>query len=174
MVDVPLSIVAIATAIVAGWAGLSKLYRFRPFATSARAVLPGWLSAGVAAGMVVGAELFVPIGLTAGLGSAVGVAVLVLGSAFAVAGGIALVRRIHVECRCFGSPSNHELGWRQIAFFPVWVLAAYAAMSIPAAPFAQRLQVAAASAVIVVCVQAFRCGRLYWDVRADRRAFAGG
>lgn len=174
MVDLLVPAMAIATTTILAWSGLSKLYGFDAFAKTVRAVLPAQAPVGPASAMIVSMELAVPIGVLAGLNLEAGILVVVLGALFAAAGTIAGARRLHVECRCFGISSGHELGWRQATLLPAWILAGYGIAKTPTPPLELRLETAAVVLVGIVGVQAIRCARLYRNARADRRAFAGG
>lgn len=46
-----------------------------------------------------------------------------LGGAFMVAGLVAASKDETVECACFGGAGGTQLGWRQVAAFPLWVVA---------------------------------------------------
>lgn len=49
---------------------------------------------------------------------------LALGLAFSAAGLLAISRHLSIECACFGSSTSKALGWRQVAYLPLWVVAA--------------------------------------------------
>jgi hypothetical protein len=54
--------------------------------------------------------------------------VLAVAGLFAAAGALAIIRKVRVDCACFGPEWVAQLGWRQILLFPVW--AAVAAVSV--------------------------------------------
>ena len=46
--------------------------------------------------------------------------VFLIGLGFALVGGFAAVKGLHVPCNCFGEHHRSYLGWRQIVIAPLW------------------------------------------------------
>jgi hypothetical protein len=89
---------------------------------------------------------------------------------FAASAGVAMIRGLSVSCSCFGASSSN-LGWRQIAMLPVWLLLAgllvYARESWSS--IAGSLAVLAI-AMTVLLTRAFFIMHSLLDARGDRRA----
>lgn len=78
----------------------------------------GWL-------VVAAAELAAAVSLSLPVAPYIpALGVLLLGLAFAAAGVRAITVGKSIECACFGEGSQRFLGWRQLLYLPLWVLAA--------------------------------------------------
>jgi hypothetical protein len=100
--------------------------------------------------------------------------VLVLGMMFGAAGVVAIVRRVHVQCACFGWAVFGQLGWRQVALTPAWVLVAGSVVAAPIVLPDQRVLVTAGLLMLVVLSILLRLELLAREHRTQRRIIAGG
>ena len=66
-----------------------------------------------------------------------------------------------------------QAGWPQLAGLPLWLLAAWSVIHMPAFGLRERLGCTAAAIVLLTVGRAFSAVRLGAAARSDRRAFAG-
>lgn len=166
-------LVVMACAVLA-WAGLEKIRAPFSLAATVRALGAPPRFAAIAAFIVPVAELVTVILVVAG-GPAYLPATLfaVLGAAFAAAGLRAIGSRTEIPCACFGI-SERRLGWPQVAALPLWLLAAWSVIDLPAFGLRARLETSAAAIVALTVIRALSVVRHSAAARRDRRAFAGG
>ena len=169
---VPTFLVVIACAVLM-WAGLEKIRSPSSLAASIQALGGPPRFATIAAVIVPVAELATVTFVVAGVSPYLPAALFaVLGVAFATAGARAMQSRAEVACACFGT-SERRLGWPQLAGLPLWLLAAWSVIHMPAFGLRERLGCAAAAIVLLTAGRAFSAVRLGAAARSDRRAFAG-
>jgi len=120
-VDVVGAVAQIAPAIVLLSAALAKVLDLKGFRrTLARLGVPE-----LAAPVVVGVEFLTAVALLVAPAAWWPRALVVLlGTGFAAAGLVVVLAGKRVDCRCFGSAGRGVLGWRQVAWLPVWLVAA--------------------------------------------------
>jgi len=76
--------------------------------------------------------------------------VLALGGAFAVAGALAMTRRVQVHCACLGPALSGRLGVRQLLSLPLWIAVAGAGVVDRTVPLAgDRLELLVVLAILV-------------------------
>lgn len=73
-----------------------------------------------------------------------------IGSAFAVAGLVTLLKGKRISCQCFGSETSSTLGVRQLAFFPAWVGAGLTIITVATPPGAQVDSVLARLCLVLI------------------------
>lgn len=100
--------------------------------------------------------------------------VSMLGMMFGAAGIVAILRRLHVECACFGWAVHGQLGWRQVALTPAWVVVAGSVVAAPIFLPDQRALVTAILLMLVVLGILLRLEPLAREHRTQRRIIAGG
>jgi hypothetical protein len=124
------ALVRYAAALLLLYAGAQKLSAPRSFRQTLVALrVP---MAAVVAVVVPAVEIMTSVGLTAAPGS-IGTAILVaaLGSAFGMAGVVALRRGETIRCACFGGSGESTLGLRQVWAAPLWLGVAAASLLTP-------------------------------------------
>jgi hypothetical protein len=83
------------------------------------------------------------------------VCIAVLAVAFACAASVALLRGVEVDCACLGSSDSSPLGWRQLAFTPVWLAIGASVLVVPAALPEDRPALALV-VILIVSIEAIR------------------
>jgi hypothetical protein len=155
------------------WAGLEKARNRRPLAATLTGLGVPPPLAGLASVAVPAAELGTVANVIAGGPRAVsGWLLIALGAGFAAAATLSRLTGRRVECACFGSTAS-ELGWRQVAALPLWVLTGSAAMRLPTYSLQDRLAVFAGGTLAIMALRAIPVMRAGVEARADRRAAAG-
>lgn len=114
--------------------------------------------------------LSVVVGVTPYLSGALFVA---LGTSFAAAAAWSMVTRRRVACACFGAVGG-RLGWHQFAALPLWLVAGWASVHLPATTPTQRLGALAAGMLVLTAARAVPALRQGLRARSDRYAVAGG
>ena len=170
-------VVQLAVVSTLALAGLHKIPGRRRFAATLTGLGVPRRRAGAVTAVVVGAEVasaaalpFLPDALQAA-------AALAAGVVFAGAGLVALRRRLHLPCACFGSLSgpSSELGRRQVALLPLWLAGALILAAGPGRAgspeaglerVALGLLAAAVASLVPVAIEGRRA-------RADRLALQG-
>ncbi len=170
------ALVMIAQALTAAlfvWAGTAKIAQANPVRATISALGFGRPRA-IASALGV-AEVSVGLGLLLLPGHPV-TALLLGGLAcmFGLAGLLALVRGLHVECACFGSHGAAPLGWRQLALMPVWLAIAVSVLAVPPTLADERVAVTLAVLAMVAVLAASRLMPLYLEHRVQRLAIPGG
>jgi len=92
--------------------------------------------------------------LAAAFRPAAAVLVALEGFGFGVAGIIALRRRTHISCACFGPLDSGVLGIRQVILVPVWLLVAASTLVLPAIGGLAGVAALTAIALAMGCVAA--------------------
>lgn len=175
MVDLLAALVACAIAGVFVVAGVEKLRSRRAFAKTLTdlGVWPGLRSPLVIA--VPALELVTAAGLMlAPRAWWPAAAVVLLGSAFAVAGLLSLRLRQPVACSCLGTAAEGYLGMRQVIVLPLWLAAA--ALLIAAPPtwsVGQGIQLLALVVVAACVLPAVKVVRAWRSDAAHRHAIDG-
>jgi hypothetical protein len=165
--------VVIACAVLV-WAGLEKIRAPSSLAATVRALGGPPRFATISALIVPIAELVTVILVVAGAPAYLPAALFaVLGTAFAAAGLRAIGSRTEIPCACFGV-SERKLGWPQVAVLPLWLLAAWSVIHMPAFGLRARLETSAVAIVLLTVSRAVSAVRHSVAARRDRRAFAGG
>lgn len=128
--------------------------------------------AGGLAASVIAAELAAGLGLLAVPSSPwPRVLVVLLGFGFAAAGLAALASRQQIACACFGGSRPGRLGWRQVAWLPVWLaLAAMAQWRPPGWSLEQGLLGVSLLALGLLAWQLPAELRIWRQLRGDRLA----
>jgi hypothetical protein len=166
-------LVVMACAVLA-WAGLEKIRAPFSLAATIRALGGPPRFAAIAALIVPIAELVTVIFVVTGAPAYLPAALFaILGTAFAAAGLRAMGSRTDIPCACFGI-SERRLGWPQVAALPLWLLAAWSVIDMPAFGLLARLETGAAAIVALTIGRAVSVVRHSAAARSDRRAFAGG
>jgi hypothetical protein len=165
--------VVVACAVLA-WAGLEKIRNPASLTATVRALGAPARLAVTAAVVIPAAELVAVVSITAGVPSEIPAAlVAALGTAFAVAGVLALRTRTAISCACFGA-SERSLGWAQVAALPLWLGAAWSVTQMPAYSPRARLESCLVTIASLAAIRAWTAIRLGAAARSDRRAMAGG
>jgi hypothetical protein len=164
-----------ATVAVAGvllWAGLDKLRVHRDFlgTLTALGAAPQWVRRSGAVA-VPALEISVALGLLLRPGSRLPqFGVVVLATAFAVAGLLGLRAAQPIRCACFGLAGS-SLGRRQLYAFPLWIAAAIAiAAAPPAWATTTGTTVLAATVLAMGAIRAVAVERARRAAAATRRA----
>ena len=121
----------------------------------------------VAASVVVGGEMLV-VALLVFPAAATGALILAAGLAVAFAGSgiVAVRRRLHIACACFGSGA-HNLGWRQVMILPV-LLGMSAIAALRGLTPTQSLLACTAGCAAAAVVAAARTVSHWEELRLDR------
>lgn len=141
--------------------------RFRTVITQLGLRPASGLAATVCAGELVVAALMV-VAVPGWLSAA---AVAALGTVFAAVGVRTMRQRARIRCACFGALGRErDLGWRQLALWPAWlVTAAGVALWIPVAAV-ERMTVVTVAVVAMTAVYTSLVVRAMTRARADRTA----
>lgn len=128
----------------------------------------------IAATLLSISEIAVGLGLLLFPGSiAVALGLVSLALAFAAAATLSLIRKLRLDCACFGSAVHAPLGWRQLALVPVWIGVSASVGLSPILLSTQRLVIAL---VVLWSVAAFTIAALLRPLiehRAQRRIIEG-
>jgi hypothetical protein len=169
-----LTILVVMACAVLAWAGLEKIRAPFSLAATIRALGGPPRFAAITALIVPVAELVTVIFVVTGAPAYLPAALFaVLGVAFAAAGLRAIGSRTEIPCACFGV-SERRLGWPQVAALPLWLLAVWSVVYMPAFGLRARLETGAAVIVLLTVGRALSVVRHSAAARRDRRAFAGG
>lgn len=165
--------VVLACAVLV-WAGLEKIRAPSSLAATIRALGGPSRLATITALVVPIAELVTAVFVVTGAPAYLPAALFaILGTAFAAAGLRATGSRTAIACSCFGV-SERRLGWPQLAALPLWLLAGWSVIHMPAFGLRARLEATAAAIVLLTVGRALSAVRYGVAARRDRRAFAGG
>lgn len=168
---------AVVVAGVLLWAGLEKARAHRAFLSTLTALghAPGWLRRSGAVA-VPAAEVSTAVGLLLWPVSWLPrLGVVLLATAFAVAGGLGLHAPQPVRCSCLGFTGDGRLGRRQLAAFPVWIGAVLAIAAAPPAWSAGTGTAMLAGTVLTLgAVRAAGVERARRDASAARQALLDG
>ncbi|HEX6526370.1 MAG TPA: MauE/DoxX family redox-associated membrane protein [Streptosporangiaceae bacterium] len=165
--------VAIVCAVLA-WAGLEKIRSRSALAATVRALGGTTRFAAMAAIAVPVVELAASASVMVGAPSGVpAVLFAALGMAFVAAGIRAMRSPVVIACACLGA-SERSLGWKQLASLPLWLLAAWSVLHMPAYGLRVRLASGVVGMVMLTGIRAWSAIRLSVAARGDRRAYAGG
>jgi uncharacterized membrane protein YphA (DoxX/SURF4 family) len=165
---------ALAVAAVFMAAGLSKLLHVDALRTTLEGLGLPSAPARVLAVAVPVLEIGVALAIPFAVGSPwLGWLVAGLGTAFGLAGAIALRRGERLRCACFGA-SDAPLGRRQLLLVPVWIAAGavLGAASVEWTTDARRALLIAAVAVPATIRTAWRLAPEVASAGANRRAIA--
>lgn len=155
------------------WAGLEKARDRRPLASTLAGLGVSRRLADIGSIAVPAAELAtVAIIIAGGPRYLGGTFLIVLGASFAAAGALSKLTRRQVTCACFGSTAS-ELGWRQPAALPLWLITGWAVTRLPNVAVRDRLAFLAIGSVAITVLRAVAAVRSGMAARADRRAMAG-
>lgn len=99
----------------------------------------------------------------------------ILGAIFAIAGLATVWSGEKIQCRCFGPAFDEDsvLGWRQIAAFPFWVIAAYTGTTSAGWPMSARYSELALLVFVIFMMQYLRLAPKVAEAALHRRALAG-
>lgn len=158
-----IQIAAAISLLVAGMWKLAEPSAIREVISTLRIPRPA-----IAATLLSTTEIAVGLGLLLFPGSiAVALGLLSLAVAFAAAATLSLMRKLHLDCACFGSAIQAPLGWRQLALVPVWIGLSASVVLSPIGLSAQRLVIAFA---VLWSVAAFTIAALLRPLLIEHRA----
>jgi len=154
------------------WAGAWKLAAPRSIQATLEILgLPGGAGLAASLGAV---EIIAAVTMIVLPGSWVPAALIIaLAGIFGSAAVVALRRRLQVDCACFGPLASGELGWRQIALVPLWILVAASLLTIAPALPEDRPEIVGVILAAVIAVALVILVPLYREHRAQRVATEG-
>jgi hypothetical protein len=164
--------IAMTMSAVLWWAGLEKLRSLRSTSGMLKALGIPERYAGFSAALVVIAEiaiatvlLFAPEEILSQVG------VVVLSSAFATAGGLAITRKKYIRCSCFGSGGGY-LGKTQIAALIPWFAGVYILSlgATKATPFEAGIMRLVSVTLAIAAIRCVALAQAWKNARGDRLA----
>jgi hypothetical protein len=150
--------------------GLEKFRAHRAFATAVGQLgfrpARAWAVAVCAGELAVAALMIVPVPAWASAAAVAGV-----GTVFAAAGVRAVRLRARIRCTCFGRLGRgRDLGWRQVAAWPAWLVAAAVVAWWEPAGAVERMTVVTGAVAAVTVAYSWLVVRVTGRARADRVA----
>jgi Na+/H+-dicarboxylate symporter len=127
------AVLCVSIAVVFSIAAAHKAVNLRAFGDVLHSLFGGRAVPVVLATFVCGAEAISGLWLVPQGGSRAAVVVAVSGVAFAAAAGVALLRRVDLECGCFGATARARLGRRQLILLPPMLAASWVIYHAPPA-----------------------------------------